>query len=382
MTEIGYICLALACLLQTQPTAYDAVGSELIESVRENFFDKQRGEAWSRANAEYWINAHDEQDFIRRTRAALAELKASHTAYYTPDDVEYWGLLSIFSGPLKAGETTYESIGIDVDPDYFVRVVFAGSPAAAAGLKRGDRILLADGLPFHPVRSVRGKADRDVVLTVHRLVGAGPIELRVKPRRVDPRVEWLQHQQNGAKLITQNGRRIGYIPMFSCAGPEFEELLREQISAHHDADALIIDFRNGWGGCSLNFVSLFDPRVPEMSHIDRGGKRRDIASVWKKPVLFLINQRSRSSKEVVAHAVKKHRIGTLVGTPTPGAVLGGRCFLLADRSLLYLAVLDILVDGQRLEGIGVEPDVVVEDHLPYANGADPQLEAALDLASK
>ncbi len=381
MTPIVYTCFILILLLQTQPL-FESRGSELIQCVREHFYDVQRGAAWSRAHDGYWKAARSEEDFVRKTRAALADLNASHTAYYTSDDVEYWGLLCIFSSPLKAGEVTYESIGIDVDSNHFIRVVFAASPAADAGLKRGDKILQADGLPFHPIRSFRGKADQDVVLTVLRREGAGPMELRVKPRRVDPRAEWLEHQKQGASLITRNGRRVYYVPMFSCAGPQFEELLRAQIAENHDADALIVDLRNGWGGCSLNFVSLFDPRVPEMSHIDREGKRRDIASAWKKPLILLINERSRSSKEVVAHSVKEHRIGTLVGAPTPGAVLGGRCFMLSDRSLLYLAVLDILVNGQRLEGVGVEPDVVVEDEPHFANGADPQLEKALDLASK
>ena len=63
-------------------------------------------------------------------------------------------------------------------------------------------------------------------------------------------------------------------------------------------------------------------------------------------------------------------------------VLAGQCFLLPDKSLLYLPVQDVRVDGERLEGVGVEPDVLVDDALPYADGADPQLDKALELGSK
>jgi C-terminal processing protease CtpA/Prc len=42
-----------------------------------------------------------------------------------------------------------------------------------------------------------------------------------------------------------------------------------------------------------------------------------------------------------------------------------------------LAVSDVRVEGERLEGRGVLPDVVVPFRLPYAAGHDPQLEAAL-----
>ena len=88
-----------------------------------------------------------------------------------------------------------------------------------------------------------------------------------------------------------------------------------------------------------------------------------------------------SGKEVVAFAVKSRRLGTLVGERTAGAVLGGRPFLLSDRSLLYLATLDVEVNGVRLEGVGVQPDIWVQDDLPYAGGRDPQLDAAVACAA-
>ncbi len=56
--------------------------------------------------------------------------------------------------------------------------------------------------------------------------------------------------------------------------------------------------------------------------------------------------------------------------------------MLSDKALLYLAVGDILVDGQRLEGVGVAPDVEVPDRLPFAQGADPQLEMVLEIATE
>jgi len=59
---------------------------------------------------------------------------------------------------------------------------------------------------------------------------------------------------------------------------------------------------------------------------------------------------------VVAFAVKKQKLGTLVGQRSAGAVLGGTPFLLGDRSLLLLAAADALVDGERLEGRGGEPE--------------------------
>ncbi len=144
----------------------------------------------------------------------------------------------------------------------------------------------------------------------------------------------------------------------------------------------MIDFRDGPGGCDPDFVSLFDPRPPVLTFIERDGTRRPYDPTWRKPLVVLIDGGTRSGKEVVARAIQKKHLGTLVGERTAGAVAAGQPFLLADKSLLLLAVADILADGERLEGVGVAPDIEVADKLPLAEGADPQLDAALDAAAK
>ena len=81
--------------------------------------------------------------------------------------------------------------------------------------------------------------------------------------------------------------------------------------------------------------------------------------------------------ELFANALQANDI-PLVGTPTAGAVVGGRGFLLPDDSLLVMAVVDVLVDGKRLEGNPVEPDIEIPFDFRYAAGADPQLDAAVE----
>jgi carboxyl-terminal processing protease len=71
----------------------------------------------------------------------------------------------------------------------------------------------------------------------------------------------------------------------------------------------------------------------------------------------------------------------VVGSKTAGAVVAGRPFLMQDSSLLYLAVADVYVNGgQRLEGKGVTPDIVVPSPLEYAQGVEPQKERAIKVA--
>jgi len=88
-------------------------------------------------------------------------------------------------------------------------------------------------------------------------------------------------------------------------------------------------------------------------------------------VVLLVDGSTRSGKEVIAHAFKRHGIGRLVGERTAGAVLSGRPFVLRDTSLLMLPVADVQVEGQRLEGVGVEPDVLIRATFTTAPGAIP-----------
>ena len=99
---------------------------------------------------------------------------------------------------------------------------------------------------------------------------------------------------------------------------------------------------------------------------------------WRRPLVAIIDEGTRSGLEVFAYALKINGI-PLVGTRTAGALLAGSAYLLPDDSLLELAVSDAVIgDGVRLEGNGVVPDVPVAFSLPYAAGRDPQRDAAVE----
>jgi carboxyl-terminal processing protease len=101
----------------------------------------------------------------------------------------------------------------------------------------------------------------------------------------------------------------------------------------------------------------------------------------RKPAVLLVNGGTRSGKETIAYGAKKHGLARLVGERTAGAYTFGRPFCLSDGSLLLLAVSDARVDGERLEGRGVAPDIEVPFDFRYAAGKDTQLARALDVLS-
>ena len=91
---------------------------------------------------------------------------------------------------------------------------------------------------------------------------------------------------------------------------------------------------------------------------------------WRKRVAMLINGGTRGGKEVLAYGFKKYRLGELIGTRTEGAVLAATAFLIGS-GLRLLAVEDVRVDGERLEGVGVTPTIEVHAGAASAGSDDP-----------
>jgi carboxyl-terminal processing protease len=380
-----------------QPTT-PAVVDEVWRLVNERFYDPQfGGHDWLAIGEAYRDQAiaaaPDElPDLINRM---LGELGASHTAYLTPSDPAYYDLADIFHGALHRelprifpnGDVSYVGIGAltqPIDDKTFISGLLADFPAAQAGLRTGDEIVAADGAEFDPIESFAGKAGHSVTLTIRRTADGATQDIAVTPEPIKPNEAYLKAIAASARIIELDGSRIGYIRMWSYAGRDYQHVLEEEITTGtlKDADALIWDLRGGWGGAQPSYLDLFDPRGPVMTVTGRSGRPAIVNARWPKPAVLLIDGGTRSGKEILAYGFKKYGFGPVVGTPTKGDVLAATAFMLSNGSLLELAVDDVRVDGERLEGVGVAPTVEVPFQLEYSAGEDPQLAQAIAIAAQ
>jgi carboxyl-terminal processing protease len=375
---------------------------QVWETARNRFYDPRlNGVDWQAARARYRpqaASARSREDAAAVINAMLGELGASHTHFYTAADPAFYQLADIFVGALERrggldrvfprGEVSYPGIGIFTQADnggrVFVTGVIEGAPAHIAGLLVGDELLSVDGAPFQPVGSFRGKVGARVALAVRRTSGAEPITLQATPADLRPNPMFLEGLKASARIIPAGGARVGYVRVWSYASPRIQSALEDLIADGplRDADALVWDLRGGWGGAQPEYLDLFNPRAPTMKVTDRSGGSELLDVKWRKPVAMLINEGTRSGKEVLAYGFKEYRLGELVGVRTEGAVLAATAFLIGDDGLLLLAVDDVLVDGKRLEGVGVTPTVEVTFDSRYAAGADPQLDRAVQILSR
>ena len=279
----------------------------------------------------------------------------------------------------------YDGIGIDtrtIEGKSFIISVYDGFPAAKAGLSFGDQIVSVDGYMFHPIESFYGKANSNVTVELVRDNHLLTIEVPVTV--LDGRTMFETALQSSLQIFERNGKKIAYAHLWSYAGSKYQELLREAIlwGKLSQCDALIVDLRDGWGGADINYLNLFRKPIAIIKSTARDGGTLSYSGVWEKPVVLLTNERSTSGKELFTYGFKKLKIGKVIGEKTAGAVVAGRIFKLSSGDILYLAVHDVYVDGERLEGIGVKPDVFIERPIG-SGGNDPQLEKALEeLSSK
>ncbi len=378
-----------------------ADGVSTFESVwqtaRDRFYDpRHNGLDWPAVRERYLPDvqrATSQSSLASVINTMLSELHASHTRFYTPDEPEYYQLADIFAGALRRrglqrafpdGRISYPGIGIisgfEATGRNTITGVIDGTPAQQAGLHVGDEIVAADGTAFEPVRSFRGKVGESVGLEVHR--GASVVQIPVRPVDLEPTRMFLRGLESSARIVESNGRRIGYVHVWCYAGYIYQRALERLLSQGllKDANALIWDLRDGWGGAQPEYLDLFNARAPTMEVIDQSGTSEFVNVKWRKPVAMLINSGTRSGKEVLAYGFKKYRLGELIGTRTEGAVLAATAFLIGG-GLLLLAVEDVRVDGERLEGVGVTPTIEVEAGTDSAGSDDPQLSRAVAVLS-
>lgn len=364
-----------------------------VDIVRDRFYDTGKLDAFV-ATVDETVEAlpnlatADPAEISDAIDYVLGSLQTSHTARYTSDSVAYYELADVFRFALgrdlrrvfRGRDVVYDGIGIisaTINGATFVADVYDGGPADKTGIQTGDEILSVDGAPFTAIGSFQGKAGQTVAVRLRQEAGAEPIVVDVPVARLQPSESLVSAIEDSVKLIEIDGQKIGYVRIWAYTSRAVPSVLGDALAGPlKDADGLVLDLRSRWGGAPGDAAEMFVGRTADMRMIDRDGDVNNVNVRWHKPVVAIIDEGTRSGMEVLAYSLKKNGI-PLVGTETAGDVVAGTAFLLPDDSLLILAVADVYVDDQRLEANPIQPDITVPFDIRYADGADPQFDAAV-----
>lgn len=403
------------------PKLFDAV----VETIEQRFVDVETlkridWQARAQAVRSSVLSAGSEKDAVALINGLIAELDTSHTALFTPDDDRYYITLDAISGAPGTADLIAErfwgsgpylpGIGVftaNVGDKHFIDGVLEGSPAARSGLQYGDEIVAVDGKPYFPIAPFRGKIGTVVDVEIRRARDAEPRHHAIAVIPIVPSAAFSDALKASARVIERNGRRIGYIHLWAIT--ESRGFRRALAALNPDEpadvadrgkglDALIIDLRGRVGGSMGTASHILDmlgsaskPYWGAWRALDRSGNdtaqgtdaaiaRAASSSVrpFQGRSAILIDHQTRSAGEILAYGYKRSGFGAVFGTQTAGAVTGGAPFAMPGGFMLYVAATLLEFEGKRLEGVGVTPDHRVERPLPYAAGADPVLEAAVE----
>lgn len=268
--------------------------------------------------------------------------------------------------------------------------VMADTPAAAAGLKRGDVFVSIDGVKQakwtsdEVVRRVRGDVGTRVKLVMKRGDAQKSFEL-TRAKITFPNTD-----------VRMMGNNVGYIRLYS-----FNQKSGDDVRAaieklgKQGAKGFVLDLRDDPGGLldqAVDVASLFvkdgvivrvDERgKPEVEHRATGRVATDA------PLVLLVNNNSASASEIVAGALQDYARARIVGEKTYGkgsvqtveglSFGGGVKFTIAH----YLTPKRRVIDGKGVTPetvVTMKPELQFDAEFQKDQSKDTQLQKALQV---
>lgn len=286
-------------------------------------------------------------------------------------------------------EGNFVGLGIELkahDDSLSVVSVIPGSPAEAAGIRGGDRIVEVDGSATANVTTdeaanlLKGREGSQVHLTVVDPSGRAR-QMDIIRRRVEvPSVE-------DARIVDPE-YGTGYVRL---AG--FQKTTSRDVDAAlwrlHRAGmrSLVIDLRGNPGGLLTAAVDLADKFVASGNIVATRGRspqedfdyRARTGGTWQMPLAVLIDGETASASEIFAGAVRDHHRGTVIGQRSygKGSVQGIFPLTTVKAGVRLTTAKFYSPSGQPITNRGVFPDVVVQTvkkPAVAAAGADRKLQ--------
>lgn len=386
MNVLSVVAMAvLAAPAPIQDIDFKDAWSKVHSGITQRYYARERRKAdMDRLLAKYGPiagAARSKAEFDKAVNDMIAEFGDSHFALLTDEDQGYY-MFENLSNPNT--DVEMPSIGIwakSTANGYVAQMVIEGTDAFDAGIRKGDLLKTIDGKPFSPINSIKGKNGQKVKLEFQHGGQTKTADVSVQSGKgLDM---FLNGTRNSVRVIEVGGKKIGYIHLWTQASDGFRNALKNAaLGRLRDTDAFILDLRDGFGGRPENFFEpFFMPDMPVVYKVNGIQQVTTFGYGMQKPMAVLINEGSRSAKEVSALMFKKSKRATLIGSATAGHVLGTTPWRLNNWAFLEIPMAEVTADGQNLERNGVKPDIEVAREYD-ASGKDLVIEAAVKHLTK
>jgi carboxyl-terminal processing protease len=276
-----------------------------------------------------------------------------------------------------------------------------GMPADKAGIKAGDYILdIRDKVRGVDVETseltipeavsyIRGEKGTQVSLNLFREGQKEPFEMElVREEIIIPSVELVFKEVPGQE---GNGQEIAYLSLTQFGDRTMDEwdIAVGEIEARAATIAgVVLDVRNNPGGFLNGAVEFASEFISEGTVVVQQG-RNESETYQVAPggrlvgvkVVVLVNEGSASASEILAGALRDRLGAKLVGTQTFGKGTVQEAKDMPGGAGLHVTTAEwVLPSGTKINGVGIKPDVEVEQ-VEDEEGVDEQLVQALNLVA-
>ena len=286
----------------------------------------------------------------------------------------------------------YEGIGAELgmrDDQLTVIAPLDGSPAQMAGVRSGDVILKVDDEETasltlsEAVTKIRGPAGEVVVLTLRR-GEEEPFPVEITREQITIKSIRWEEKEDGVIYV-----RVGRFG--EATNKDWDAAIGEIINNQSPiTKSIILDVRSNPGGylqASIHIASEFVNTGTIVWEEFGNGQRQEFKSdhrgrLLSVPVVILIDGGSASASEILAGALRDLKGAQLVGEKSFGKGTVQDAVEFGDGSSVHVTIARWLTPtGERIDGVGMTPDVVVERTEEDADaGVDTQLERAIEIA--
>ncbi len=342
------------------------------------------GDVFERLRADYVEEVPDEELIESAIQGMLADLDP-HSSYLNADS---------FRDMRVQTKGEFGGLGIEVTMENgLVKVVspIDDTPAFRAGIEAGDLITHLDseavmGLTLNEaVEKMRGPIKSDIRLTIRRK-GREPFDVTITRAviRITSVRSRTESKVGYLRITTFNEQTT---PGLEAAIKKRKEDIGEGLIGY------VLDLRNNPGGLLDQASSVSDTFLEQGEIVSTRGRDPNDAQRYNAhagdlagglPLVVLINGGSASASEIVAGALQDHRRAIVLGTTSFGKGSVQTIIPLSGHGAMRLTTARYYTpSGRSIQGIGIDPDIVVEqvrlekvDNGPQRREAD--LRGALD----
>jgi carboxyl-terminal processing protease len=338
-------------------------------------------EAWNIVHEQYVDQPVDDEKLMQGAiRGMMDALGDEQTFYMEPQ---------VYESETSSLQGSYEGIGayVDTEGEYLIIVSpIEGSPAEAAGLLPGDKVIAIDGedmtgiSPQEVRLKVLGPEGTTVTLTIAREGEPEPLKFTITRAQISIRSAEGKMLQNEIAYIDIN--TFGDQTM-----PELSDTL--DFLLQQNPKGIIIDLRSNPGGYLTTAVEVSSEFIDDgviLYEVYGDGRRDEHEALGNGratdiPLVVLIDKGSASASEILAGALQDYGRAKLVGVQSYGkGSVQNWVPLSNNQGAARVTIAKWLTPNERaIDQIGLTPDVIVETTTEdFASEQDPQLDAAME----